>query len=345
MKSTSSTGPPSLRLLAQTAGIAEADLPTEADAIADQCGDLPLALALAGGMIGGQAEAWGLVLDALRQADIEQLEGEFTDYPYPHVFAAIEASVNALGADRERYLDLAIFPEKVPVPEATLRALWGEAGVGALKVHALMNRLRDRSLAVLDAQNRLTLHDLQRDFVRKRASDLQARHERLIEAYRKLCPNGWASGPDDDYFFRYLPYHLAEAGRRDELTALLADYDWIAAKLRATDVQSVLADYERAPDEPDLRLIQRALRLSTHALARDAHHLPGQLAGRLGEFGEPRIRALLTKAGSKASAPWLCPQTASLIPPGPLLQTLITGPNGWVTEARGARGRACGVRR
>ncbi len=95
-------------MLAQTAGVAEADLPAEADAIADECGDLPLALALAGGMIGGQADMWGLVLDALRKADIEQIEGEFPGYPYPHVFAAIEASVNALDADRERYLDLAI---------------------------------------------------------------------------------------------------------------------------------------------------------------------------------------------------------------------------------------------
>ncbi|HYN38981.1 MAG TPA: NB-ARC domain-containing protein, partial [Rhodospirillales bacterium] len=233
----------SLRLLAQTAGVGEADLPAEADAIAEECGDLLLALALAGGMIAGQSEMWGLVLDALRAADIEQIEGEFPGYPYPHVFAAIEASVDALGADRERYLDLAIFSEDVPIPEATLKTVWAAAGLGALKVRTLMNRLRDRSLAALDAQGRLSLHDLQRDFVRSRAADLPARHQRLLDAWRKLCRDGWASGPDDGYFFRHLPYHLAAAGREDELRDLLLDYRWIKAKLKATDVPALLADY------------------------------------------------------------------------------------------------------
>ena len=55
------------------------------------------------------------------------------------------------------------------------------------------------------------------------------------------------------YFFRYLPWHLAEAGRRDELKALLGDYAWIAAKLRAADVQSMIADYE-AWTSTDVRL-------------------------------------------------------------------------------------------
>ena len=71
---------------------------------------------------------WPLVMQALRQADLEQIEGEFPGYPYPHVFAAIEASVNFLGVDQERYLDLAIFPDDVPIAEATLSALWADGG-------------------------------------------------------------------------------------------------------------------------------------------------------------------------------------------------------------------------
>ena len=311
--------PASRRLLAQTAGIAEESLPAEADAIAEECGDLPLALALAGGMIEGRADMWSLVLEALRTADWEQINRDFAGYPYPDVFAAIEASVNALGADRERYLDLAIFPEDVPIPEAALKTLW--ADLKPLQVRTLVTRFRDRSLARLDADNRLTLHDLQRDFVRKRASDLPARHVRLVEAYRSQCQNGWASGPDDGYFFRFLPHHLAAAGRRDELKALLADYAWIEAKLKATDVQSVISDYDLVANEPDLSLVQRALRLSIPALSRDWTHLPSQLIGRLREIDEPRIRALLEKASAGPGTAWLCPQTASLTAPGPLLQT------------------------
>ena len=62
--------PASRRLLVQTAGVAEADLPAAVDQIAAECGDLPLALALAGGMIDGQVEMLGPVLDALRKADL-----------------------------------------------------------------------------------------------------------------------------------------------------------------------------------------------------------------------------------------------------------------------------------
>ena len=138
-----------------------------------------------------------------------------------------------------------------------------------------------------------------------------------------------ASGPDDRYFFSFLPHHLATAGRRDELKALLADYAWIEAKLKATDVQSVISDYDLIANEPDLNLVQRALRLSIPALSRDRRHLPSQLIGRLLEIDESRIRALLEKANAGPGTAWLCPQTASLASPGPLLQT-FTGHTGAV---------------
>ena len=68
--------PASRRLLVQTTGVAEADLPAAVDQIAAECGDLPLALALAGGMIDGQVEMLGPVLDALRKANLHSLVTE-----------------------------------------------------------------------------------------------------------------------------------------------------------------------------------------------------------------------------------------------------------------------------
>ena len=65
-------------------------------------------------------------------------------------------------------------------------------------------------------------------------------------------------------FFSFLPHHMAAAGRRDELKALLANYAWIESKLKATDVQSVISDYDLVANEPDLSLLQRALRLSVN---------------------------------------------------------------------------------
>ena len=71
-------------------------------------------------------------------------------------------------------------------------------------------------------------------------------HRDLIDAYRSNCPGGWSSGPDDGYFFQHLPYHLSEAGLGDELRGLLLDLDWLEAKLRATDVVQLLADFDLA---------------------------------------------------------------------------------------------------
>ena len=47
------------------------------------------------------------------------------DYPYPDLLRAFEVSVEGLeSTDRERYLDLALFPEDQPVPESALSVLW-----------------------------------------------------------------------------------------------------------------------------------------------------------------------------------------------------------------------------
>ena len=308
--------PQSLRLLAETARIAEDDLPAVADAIARECGDLPLALALAGGMIGGQEDMWHPVLDVLRAADLEQIEGEFPGYPYPHVFTAVEASVEALGSDKERYLDLAIFPEDVPIPQTVLAALWSGSGSGTLQNRARINRFRDRSLVQIAADGSVTMHDLQQDFVRKRAGDLAGRHRRLVEAWRNQCRDGWARGPTDDYFFRYLPLHLHQAGLDKELRELLLDPCWMTAKLGAIDVLAVISDYDRLPGDEDLNLVHVALQLSAASLTRDTSQLAGQLKGRLWGLERPRVAALVAGIEQQVRRTWLSPQTRTLTPPG-----------------------------
>ena len=59
------------------------------------------------------------------------------------------------------------------------------------------------------------------------------------------------------------------------------DFNFLQSKLKATDASALIADYEYLPEEADLRLVQSAIRLSAHVLARDHHQLAGQLTGRL----------------------------------------------------------------
>jgi WD40 repeat protein/transcriptional regulator with XRE-family HTH domain len=316
-----------LTLLAAAAGRRVEELPAVAAGLARECGYLPLALAMIGGMLQGKpADRWQGALDRLRRHDLESIRRQCPHYPYPTLLRAVQVSVDALEpGDRERYLDLAVFPEDTPVPEAALQTFWGAEGLKAYQVQDLADRFVARSLARRDERGCLSLHDLQHDFVcQQSGGKLAALHGRLLKAYAGRCPGGWPSGPDDGYFFEHLAYHLKEAGQRDALRDLLLDYGWMRARLVATGVAGLLADYDQLPDDADLRLVQGALRLSAHVLGQDPAQLGGQLLGRL--LGQPlAIQWLLLQARLQASGPWLRPLVASLTPPGgPLLQ-ILTG--------------------
>jgi WD40 repeat protein/serine/threonine protein kinase len=133
------------------------------------------------------------------------------------------------------------------------------------------------------------------------------------------------------YCLRHLPAHLHQAGRNQDLSAVLSDYNFLQAKLEATDTRALIADYEYLPHGADLRLIQSAIQLSAHVLARDRRQLGSQLTGRLFGHPAPPIQALLRGASESKSWPWLRPLTSSLTPPGgPLIRT-FEGHTDWVS--------------
>jgi len=279
-------------------------------------------------------ELWKVALERLKNADLEKIREQFPDYPYPDLLKAIQVSVDALEPEfQERYLDFAVFPEDIPIPEAALQTFWDGKEFTPQEVIGL---LVNRSLLLKDDRGQLSLHDLQFDYVKKQAGDLKALHNRLLESYsakylnNRRSPGAWAEGPNDGYFFQHLARHLKEAGREDELQALLMDFDWIRAKLGATDVPSLMTDYDSLSEDPDAGLVRDALRLSSHVIAADKAQLAGQLLGRLMALPSPPIQALLDGAGEKEDEPWIRPLTPNLMPPGtPLLRTL-KGHSGWV---------------
>ena len=126
----------SLDLLAEWAGQDRRTLPPEAAEVARECGYLPLALAMVGAMIQLRPTAWPDALARLQQHELAKLETRFRGYPHPDLLRAIETSVDGLddqrltsrfGDDvRQRYLELAVFPEDEPIPEAALAVLWAQ---------------------------------------------------------------------------------------------------------------------------------------------------------------------------------------------------------------------------
>ncbi|MBD2459114.1 hypothetical protein H6G80_34330 [Nostoc sp. FACHB-87] len=317
------TNEQALELLAQASEQAVKTLPSEAKAVAEECKNLPLALAMVGAMAKGKPNLWGGLLKRLKNADLEKIKQQFPDYPYPDLLRAIQVSVDALEPEiKERYLNFAVFPEDTPIPVAVLQTFWEPEGLDELDGDEIVTTLVNRSLAQQDQSGRLTLHDLQLDYVRKQVNDLPALHEQLLEAYQGKCGDGWATGPKDGYFFEQLGYHLLQANRRDEFRQLLLEFNWLQAKLSATNVTSLIADFDIFPKDEELRLVQQAILLSLKAIAKDPEQFWSQLYGRLMSQEMPGIKTMLEHTGQTS---WLRPLTPSLHQAGGLLRCTLQG--------------------
>lgn len=340
----------SREILARYAGLDLQGVPAEAGDIIRECGRLPLALAMIGALLRTKSAA--NLLHKLRSADLAAIQLQ----SYPTLFAAIQVSVNELGVDQTRYLSLSVFPEDTQIPEEALQVLWN---LDKYQTQDVADRFVSLSLANRDHQRRVTLHDLQVDYIRNQAGDGRCLQIGFLERYRQGCLGGWHTGPNDGYFFEHLAYHLKAAGWEQELRQLLLSFAWIQAKISAVNVVSLLADYDMSlasteaprpasielPGEPigtppwrcvetgeaatrpshdPIELVQGAIRLSGHIVANDKNQLAMQLHGRLLGEGSNEIQGLLQAAREWSGGPWLRPLAPTLTPPGgPLLRTLV----------------------
>ncbi len=168
-------------------------------------------------------------------------------------------------------------------------------------------------------------------------------HQQIVAYYEKQYADRWADC--DVYGLRHLPAHLVSAGRMDLLGSLLTNFGWLQAKLSATDIGTLIADYDLHPQDAALDSVRGALRLSPHVLTRDQTQLAAQLLGRLMTKEEvPAIGRLLEGARRWKGAPWLRPLTPSLPQAGEALLRILPGhssmvyavspmPNGQVISA------------
>jgi APAF-1 helical domain len=110
----------------------------------------------------------------------------------------------------------------------------------------------------------------------------------------------------DTYAWRCVAYHLVQAGRQDDLRRLLLNFNWLQAKLEATNINALISDYDYLLEDKDLQLLQSAIRLSANALASDGRQLIGRLLGNR----IPSIQALVNRA-----AKWIAWPLASASDP------------------------------
>lgn len=151
-------------------------------------------------------------------------------------------------------------------------------------------------------------------------------HERLAAYFRaNALKNGSGNSwnPERRRPLAEYPFHLAGAGREQELRGLMLDFQWLKAKFQALDVAGVLADITLLPPEPVISILAHSIRLSTSVLAVDKSQFAGQLTGRLLLRSEPELQALAAQASAGLDDISLLPATPSLYQAGGAIERVL----------------------
>jgi WD40 repeat protein len=271
----------------------------------------PLAQTLAG--VNKRLDEKGLVaFDARSEADRTKA-----------VARTIRVSLDLLDdARRARFGELGVFPEDADIPIRIVERLWAETGgLDELETEDLLSDLYGLSLLLnLDLDRHTArLHDTVRQFLRDQVGKegLVAQHRHLLRALDGIGQSPEADVPSRRYFYLYRPHHLAEAGERETLDAILLDPSWLKAKLAATgNPAALVADYDHYTVGAVQNLIGRTLRLTAGICARDQRQLIPQLLGRLMANESVATTGFLEAARRQLSPPAILTQNSSLTPPG-----------------------------
>uniref|UniRef100_B8HW60 NB-ARC domain protein n=1 Tax=Cyanothece sp. (strain PCC 7425 / ATCC 29141) TaxID=395961 RepID=B8HW60_CYAP4 len=207
----------------------------DVDELLKKCRGLPLALSLCGAMIKDGISLQSIV-KALQESSLDLIESDQFIHLYhePNLLKALKVSVDNLESNIQSvYLELAIFPPYIEIPEEVVLMLWEQtSNVSPVKGKIILSKLENRSL-LRRSNSRISLHDMQYAYLKAINQDQLSLQNKFIEAYKKRCPEGWHTGNDDGYFFDNLAYHLVKAGKEDELYSLLTQSpDWMNSKFK-----------------------------------------------------------------------------------------------------------------
>lgn len=193
------------------------------------------------------------------------------------VATTIAVSIERLSdAERARFTELAIFPEDVAIPLATVQRLWGRTGgLDDFDTEHLAERLHRLSLILaFDPTLRvIRVHDVIRRYLIHEAGDrLRSVHRALLDACRP-ADGAWAGLPQDEpYLWDHLASHLQGAGDERELAATVLDLRYVAAKTLARSAlaaeRDLLAAQSGSENEPAIGALRRAFVKSEHILSR-----------------------------------------------------------------------------
>ncbi len=271
-------------------------------ALVARLGEWALLLKLANGVLRdrvGRGEALVNALAYLNKAldrrGLTAFDAENAQDRNAAVSATLRVSFDLLHAEQyARYQELAVFPEDVDIPLATLQKLWSATGgLDEFDTEELCRTLYRHSLLLtFDLATRtIRLHDVIRSYLQKEVgAALPALHAHLLDAY---ALTRWAELPEDEpYLWDHLADHLATAGRLAELVATVKDLRYLAHKTLARTAYATEADLafaeQRVSTDVPLRLLKRNFANIGHLLNRCStyHDIAAVLYSRLAHLQE-----------------------------------------------------------
>ena len=311
--------------------------------LASRLGEWPLLLCLVNSALRNRIEndrqsprdAVTWINRALGKRGLAYFDARNSDERQQAVVRTIGVSLDLLNAkERERYGELAIFPEDVEIPLATLEKLWARTGgFDEFDTEELCSRLNRFSLLwSYDANlRRIRLHDVVRKFlIDQQADKLTSIHAHLLDAHRSIASSGWSEMPaDEPYLWDHLAHHLVVAGHGDELVATLKDWRYLVAKTLVRKSLAVEADLLAAekiqPDDEPLRLLRRNFVNSGHLLNRceKRNDIKATLFSRLQHLDE--LASLMTDLEEHLKRPCVLPLSKLPDLPHPALVRTLSG--------------------
>jgi WD40 repeat protein len=253
--------------------------------LAARLGEWPLLLKLANGALrdrvhsGGQSLTAALVYinKALDRRGLTFFDARDPIARHQAVAKTIELSIELLSeSERERFTELAVFPEDVDIPLQTLEKLWGRTGgLDDLDTENLSERLNRLSLTlVFDPTLRyVRLHDVIRKYLIHRIGDrLVTLQCELLEAHYPST-NTWADlAPNEPYLWNHLAYHLKAAGRSAQLVRSVLDLRYLVAKTLSRNAlateRDLIAAEQTGHGDVTLSLLRRCFVQASHILHR-----------------------------------------------------------------------------
>ncbi|KAM3099242.1 NB-ARC domain-containing protein [Phormidesmis sp. 146-35] len=218
----------------------------EVKAFAKSLGYLPLALDLATNQVRDglswadlrsefETERRSVALEVLDSSEAWDCLDENQQRKYS-LRACFNLSLRRLNAEQLRqFAWLGVLPEDVSLDARMAVTLWE---LSPLKAKKALIDLRNRSFLTsgtetLEGEVTYRVHDLMHDTARGLIEQatlsppirtLADAHAQLLDRYRQKCDR-WDRLPNDGYIHRHLTWHFQQAGREDEIHALMAMSD------------------------------------------------------------------------------------------------------------------------